>query len=89
MMKIKYKQKTKDPPSGQTPAPKPRLDEMKTLNLIDALDEQSKNVLNALVCSVIKTQKENDNDKMQLIKHRKQLIQAEKKLEDERLAYEK
>ena len=62
---------------------------MKTLNLIDALDEQSKNVLNALVCSVIKTQKENDNDKMQLIKHRKQLIQAEKKLEDERLAYEK
>ena len=62
---------------------------MKTLNLIDALDEQSKNVLNALVQSVIKTQKENDNDKMQLIKHRKQLIQAEKKLEGERLAYEK
>ena len=50
------------------------MDEMKTLNLIDALDEQSKNVLNALVQSVIKTQKENDNDKMQLIKHRKQLI---------------
>ena len=50
---------------------------MGTISLIESLDNESKKILNALVQSVLTTQQENDKDKLQLLAHKRQLLQAE------------
>ena len=65
------------------------VDEMGTITLIESLDNESKKVLNALVQSVLTTQQENDKDKLDLLAHRRALLQSEQRLEKEKLEYEK
>ena len=62
---------------------------MGTINLIEKLDPQSKRQLNALVQSVLQTQQENEKDKLQLLSHKRQLIQAQKRMEVEQLEKQK
>ena len=60
---------------------------MGTISLIESLDNESKKILNALVQSVLTTQQENDKDKLQLLAHKRQLLQAEQKLEKDKMEY--
>ena len=61
---------------------------MGTIHLIDSLQPASKKILNSLVQSVLVTQQENDRNKLDLIGQKKALIQAQKKMLDERLETE-
>ena len=64
-----------------------RTDELKTINLIESLEPEAKKMLNALVQSVLTTQKENESEKIMIIAKKRQLIQQEQLLEQKKLAY--
>ena len=65
------------------------LDELGTIHLIDSLDPKSKKVLNSLVQSVLITQQENDKNKLELLGQKRELVQAQKQVMQERLETEK
>ena len=65
------------------------LDELGTIHLIDSLDPKSKKVLNSLVQSVLITQQENDKNKLELLGQKRELVQAQKAVMQERLETEK
>ena len=44
-----------------------RTDELKTVNIIENLKPESKNLLNSLVQSVIATQQETEKDKLEVL----------------------
>ena len=50
------------------------VDEMGTIHLIDSLDPDSKKVLNSLVQSVLVTQQDNDNNKLELLGQKRALV---------------
>lgn len=57
--------------------------------MIEKLDQDSKNMLNSLVQSVIATQQANEKDKLEILAAKRKLINAQKVLEQERLDFTK
>jgi hypothetical protein len=64
-------------------------EEMSTINLIDQLNFQQKKCLNNLVLSVLKTQKDNEEDKLKLINLKRDVIKQLQLVEQDKLEYER
>ena len=62
-------------------------EEMSTINLIDQLNSQQKKCLNNLVLSVLKTQKDNEEEKLKLINLKRDVIKQLQMVEQENLEY--
>ncbi len=64
-------------------------EEISTINLIDQLNSQQKKCLNNLVLSVLKTQKDNEEEKLKLINLKRDVIKQLQLVEQEKLEYER
>lgn len=62
---------------------------MSTINLIDQLNSQQKKCLNNLVLSVLKTQKDNEEEKLKLINLKRYVIKQLQMVEQEKLEYQR
>ncbi len=62
---------------------------MSTINLIDSLNPKQKKCLNDLVLSVLRTQKDNEEEKLKLINLKRDVIKQQQLAEQEKLEYER